>query len=134
MDCRLHLCLDRGGLALCGRRRRSVLTPRGWLVDERCNDGTSRHRRPGNGDLATGGVGSGGGPPPRRRTLSPPPAALRKGGSHYGLPIALGLMAAIGAIPPDALAGFTVLGELGLDGSIAPVAGVLPSIWLSRCL
>ena len=36
-------------------------------------------------------------------------------------------MAAIGAIPPDALAGFTVLGELGLDGSIAPVAGVLPA-------
>ena len=36
-------------------------------------------------------------------------------------------MAAIGAIPHDALAGFTVLGELGLDGSIAPVAGVLPA-------
>src|SRR5258705_8501048 len=36
-------------------------------------------------------------------------------------------MAAIGAIPPDALTGFTVLGELGLDGSIAPVAGVLPA-------
>src|ERR1700687_5271396 len=55
------------------------------------------------------------------------PAALRKKGSHYDLPIALGLMAAIGAIPPDALSGFTVLGELGLDGSIAPVAGVLPA-------
>jgi magnesium chelatase family protein len=36
-------------------------------------------------------------------------------------------MAAIGAIPPDALAGYDVLGELGLDGSIAPVAGVLPA-------
>ncbi len=36
-------------------------------------------------------------------------------------------MAAIDAIPPDALSGFTVLGELGLDGSIAPVAGVLPA-------
>ena len=36
-------------------------------------------------------------------------------------------MAAIGAIPADALAGFTVLGELGLDGSIAAVAGVLPA-------
>jgi predicted ATPase with chaperone activity len=36
-------------------------------------------------------------------------------------------MAAIGAIPADALNGFTVLGELGLDGSIAPVAGVLPA-------
>ncbi len=50
-----------------------------------------------------------------------------KEGSHYDLPIALGLMAAIGAIPPDALSGFTVLGELGLDGSLAPVAGVLPA-------
>ena len=36
-------------------------------------------------------------------------------------------MAAIGAIPHDALSGFTVLGEPGLDGSIAPVAGVLPA-------
>ena len=36
-------------------------------------------------------------------------------------------MAAIGAIPPDALNGFTVHGELGLDGSIAVVAGVLPA-------
>ena len=63
----------------------------------------------------------------------------RRGGSRWmlttaglrrhpaDLPIALGLMAAIGAIPPDALDGFTVLGELGLDGSIAPVAGVLPA-------
>ncbi|TDM99660.1 AAA family ATPase, partial [Lactobacillus crispatus] len=45
----------------------------------------------------------------------------------YDLPIALGLMAAIGALPADALTGFTVLGELGLDGSIAPVAGGLPA-------
>src|ERR671910_238953 len=41
--------------------------------------------------------------------------------------IALGLMAAIGAISADALGGFTVLGELGLDGSITSVAGVLPA-------
>ncbi len=43
------------------------------------------------------------------------------------MPIALGVMAAIGAIPADALAGYTVLGELALDGSISPVAGVLPA-------
>jgi magnesium chelatase family protein len=65
--------------------------------------------------------------PARRITINLAPADLPKEGSHYDLPIALGLMAAIGAIPPDALAGFTVLGELGLDGSIAPVAGVLPA-------
>jgi len=65
--------------------------------------------------------------PARRITINLAPADLPKEGSHYDLPIALGLMAAIGAIPHDALAGFTVLGELGLDGSLAPVAGVLPS-------
>jgi len=65
--------------------------------------------------------------PARRITINLAPADLPKEGSHYDLPIALGLMAAIGAVPHDALAGFTVLGELGLDGSIAPVAGVLPA-------
>jgi magnesium chelatase family protein len=60
-------------------------------------------------------------------TINLAPADLPKEGSHYDLPIALGLMAAIGAIPHDALSGFAVLGELGLDGSIAPVAGVLPA-------
>jgi len=65
--------------------------------------------------------------PARRITVNLAPADVPKEGSHYDLPIALGLMAAIGAIPPDALDGYTVLGELGLDGSIAPVAGVLPA-------
>src|ERR1700746_3378958 len=65
--------------------------------------------------------------PARRITVNLAPADLPKEGSHYDLPIALGLMAAIGATPADALNGFTVLGELGLDGSLAPVAGVLPA-------
>ena len=65
--------------------------------------------------------------PARRITVNLAPADLPKEGSHYDLPIALGLMAAIGAIPSDALSGFAVLGELGLDGSIAAVAGVLPA-------
>ncbi len=65
--------------------------------------------------------------PARRITVNLAPADLPKEGSHYDLPIALGLMAAIGAIPPDALNGFTVLGELGLDGTIAAVVGVLPA-------
>ncbi len=65
--------------------------------------------------------------PARRITVNLAPADLPKEGSHYDLPIALGLMAAIGAIPQDAVAGFTVLGELGLDGSLAAVAGVLPA-------
>jgi magnesium chelatase family protein len=65
--------------------------------------------------------------PARRITVNLAPADLPKEGSHYDLPIALGLMAAIGAIATDSLGGFTVLGELGLDGSITSVAGVLPA-------
>ncbi len=65
--------------------------------------------------------------PAKRITINLAPADLPKEGSHYDLPIALGVMAAIGAIPHDALERFTVLGELALDGSITPVAGVLPA-------
>ncbi|HEY9214472.1 MAG TPA: YifB family Mg chelatase-like AAA ATPase [Ancylobacter sp.] len=65
--------------------------------------------------------------PARRITINLAPADLPKEGSHYDLPIALGLMAAIGAIPSDALDGFTVVGELALDGRLAAVAGVLPA-------
>lgn len=65
--------------------------------------------------------------PPKRITVNLAPADLPKEGSHYDLPIALGLMAAIGAIPSDALNGHMALGELGLDGRLAPTAGVLPA-------
>ncbi len=65
--------------------------------------------------------------PARRVTVNLAPADMPKEGSHYDLPIALAIMAAIGAIPSDALNGFTVLGELALDGSITPVAGCLPA-------
>ena len=65
--------------------------------------------------------------PPKKVTVNLAPADLPKEGSHYDLPIALGLMAALGAIPSDALADFMVLGELSLDGMIASVAGVLPA-------
>nr|WP_082536879.1 magnesium chelatase domain-containing protein [Aureimonas sp. Leaf460] len=65
--------------------------------------------------------------PPKKVTVNLAPADLPKEGSHYDLPIALGLMAALGAIPGDALAAYVVLGELSLDGMIASVAGVLPA-------
>ncbi len=65
--------------------------------------------------------------PAKRVIVNLAPADLPKEGSHYDLPIALGIMAAIGAIPSDALSGYTVLGELALDGTITPVAGVLPA-------
>ena len=72
-------------------------------------------------------VASGLGLPPKRITVNLAPADLPKEGSHYDLPIALGLMAAIGAIPQDALEGYLVLGELGLDGRLAHVGGILPA-------
>ena len=65
--------------------------------------------------------------PAKRITVNLAPADMPKEGSHYDLPIALGVMAAIGAIPSDALDGFAVLGELALDGALTPVAGVLPA-------
>jgi magnesium chelatase family protein len=72
--------------------------------------------------------------PGRRITVNLAPADLPKEGSHFDLPIALGLMAAIGAIPPDALGGFMVLGELALDGRITPVAGVLPAAMAANAM
>ncbi|WP_407049160.1 YifB family Mg chelatase-like AAA ATPase [Methyloraptor flagellatus] len=65
--------------------------------------------------------------PQRRITVNLAPADLPKEGSHYDLPIALGVLAVIGALPGDQLDGFVALGELSLDGTIAPVSGVLPA-------
>ncbi|MEX3011170.1 YifB family Mg chelatase-like AAA ATPase [Hoeflea sp. TYP-13] len=65
--------------------------------------------------------------PAKKVTVNLAPADLPKEGSHFDLPIALGLMAALGAIPADALSGYVVLGELSLDGTITPVAGALPA-------
>ncbi|MDF2118954.1 YifB family Mg chelatase-like AAA ATPase [Roseiarcaceae bacterium H3SJ34-1] len=65
--------------------------------------------------------------PAKKITINLAPADMPKEGSHYDLPIALAVMAAIGAIPADALANFTVLGELALDGAISAVSGVLPA-------
>ncbi len=65
--------------------------------------------------------------PYKRITVNLAPADLPKEGSHYDLPIALGLLAAMGVLPAGELAGYTALGELSLDAQIAPVAGVLPA-------
>ena len=65
--------------------------------------------------------------PAKRITVNLAPADLPKEGSHYDLPIALGIMAAIGAIPADMLSSYLVLGELALDGTVTAVAGALPA-------
>jgi magnesium chelatase family protein len=63
--------------------------------------------------------------PPKRITVNLSPADLPKEGSHYDLPIALGLLAAMGAVDAETLAGYVVVGELGLDGRVQPSPGVL---------
>ncbi len=63
--------------------------------------------------------------PPKRITVNLSPADLPKEGSHYDLPIALALLAAMGVVDAEGLADHLVVGELGLDGRIAPVPGVL---------
>ncbi|RUM21773.1 ATP-binding protein [Rhizobium phaseoli] len=65
--------------------------------------------------------------PAKRVTVNLAPADLPKEGSHFDLPIALALMAALGAIPADALSDYVVVGELNLDGTIAAIAGALPA-------
>ncbi len=72
-------------------------------------------------------VASGLAMPAKRITVNLAPADLPKEGSHYDLPIALGIMAAIGAMPADMLSSYLVLGELALDGTVTAVAGVLPA-------
>jgi magnesium chelatase family protein len=67
------------------------------------------------------------GMPPQRVVVNLAPADLPKEGSHLDLAIALGLLIEIGAAPRDSADGYAVIGELGLDGSIAKVAGALPA-------
>ena len=64
---------------------------------------------------------------PRFRTVvNMAPANIRKAGSAYDLPIALGLLAASEQIDGTALSQFTIMGELSLDGSVQPIRGALP--------
>ena len=63
--------------------------------------------------------------PPRHITVNLSPADVLKEGGHFDLPIALGLLAAMDILPGDELGGYIALGELALDGSLTPVAGVL---------
>jgi magnesium chelatase family protein len=70
--------------------------------------------------------------PDRRITVSLPPADLPKQGSGFDLPIAIGLLAAAGAVPPAALDGLWAIGELGLGGDVRAVKGVLPAALAAR--
>ncbi len=65
--------------------------------------------------------------PSKRITINLSPADILKEGSHFDLPIALALLAALEIIPKDAVEGTTSLGELSLDGALVPVIGALPA-------
>jgi magnesium chelatase family protein len=65
--------------------------------------------------------------PPRRILINLRPADLIKEGSHFDLPLALGVLAAMDIVPRDLLSEYAALGELSLDGSLNKVAGVLPA-------
>ena len=54
------------------------------------------------------------------------PADIRKEGSAYDLPIAIGVLAASGQIPSEDLENYFIMGELSLDGAIQPIKGALP--------
>lgn len=65
--------------------------------------------------------------PLKRVTINLSPADIPKEGSHFDLPIALALMAALGVIPPEDAEGCVAIGELALDGRLTPVVGALPA-------
>ena len=66
--------------------------------------------------------------PQRKITVGLSPASLPKRGSWFDLAIAIGILAAAGKVPRAAAAGVMFFGELGLDGQLRPVRGVLPAV------
>ena len=65
--------------------------------------------------------------PPQRVTVNLAPADFPKEGSHYDLPIALSILASLGAVDHEVLSDYFIVGELGLDGAVKNVPGVLPA-------
>ncbi len=69
--------------------------------------------------------------PLKRIIVNLAPADILKEGSHYDLPIALGLLISMGVLPHDELSNYIALGELSLDGGLLPVSGTLPAAMLA---
>lgn len=65
--------------------------------------------------------------PPKRILINLAPADLLKEGSHFDLPVALAVLAAMDTLPAEELAAYAALGELSLDGKVNQVSGVLPA-------
>jgi len=64
--------------------------------------------------------------PPKKITINLAPADIRKEGSSFDLPIALGILASLGIVPVESTEGMLFLGELSLEGSLRPIHGALP--------
>src|SRR6201999_4654011 len=64
--------------------------------------------------------------PPTDITINLAPADIRKEGSGFDLPMAVGILGAYGALQLKTLDDFLLIGELGLDGALRPVPGMLP--------
>ncbi len=72
--------------------------------------------------------------PARRITVNLSPADIRKGGTAYDLPIAIGILCSLELIPSELTVGCGMIGELGLDGSVRSVPGVLSCVYEAKRL
>lgn len=70
--------------------------------------------------------------PQQRVTVGMSPASLPKRGSHFDLAVAVALLVAQGVVPQERVAGLVLMAELGLDGTLRPVRGVLPALLAAR--
>ncbi|MBP3543540.1 MAG: magnesium chelatase, partial [Lachnospiraceae bacterium] len=66
--------------------------------------------------------------PPKRITVNLSPADIKKQGTSYDLPIAAAILASLGSFPRERIENILIMGELGLNGTIRPVKGILPVI------
>ena len=64
--------------------------------------------------------------PTQQLVINLAPANIRKEGSAYDLPMAIGILAAVGVVRPERLPRYMLMGELSLDGSLQPIKGALP--------
>lgn len=72
--------------------------------------------------------------PRQKVVINMAPANIKKEGSAYDLPIAIGILASTGQVKPDLLQDYMIMGELALDGGIRPIRGALPMAILARKL
>lgn len=70
--------------------------------------------------------------PPKKVTVNLSPAHLRKEGTRFDLPVAAALLAGLGVILPEHTNGILIVGEVGLNGDVRPVSGILQTVMLAR--